>query len=81
MPIGRASEKRSPEGLAFNQREIAQIAPIMVQQARKANCFRERRKASDGLELMKTTDRMKLEDIVPKRQDAPYRPRLVERHR
>ena len=36
---------------------------------------------NDGLELLKTTDRMKLEDIVPKRRDAPYRPRLVERHR
>ena len=67
--------------LQHNGRDLREL-PLLERKARleklilaaNANWLRYSESFDDGLELLKAADRMRLEGIVSKRRDAPYRP-------
>jgi bifunctional non-homologous end joining protein LigD len=66
--------------LHHNGRDLREL-PLIERKARlkklivatNANWLRYSESFDDGIELLKAADRMKLEGIVSKRRDAPYR--------
>jgi bifunctional non-homologous end joining protein LigD len=67
--------------LQHNGRDLREL-PLLERKARleklilaaNANWLRYSESFDDGLELLKAADRMRLEGVVSKRRDAPYRP-------